>query len=476
MIINLLNEYFVNRPSDNNRANLINWYLEIENANTQISYQTGGLQPQHGKYKILALPTPGLSSFNADSGTLVRGGINNREIPYFVVDNKLYSYASDGTRTELGTLSTSTGYVELASIGTQIGIVDGTNLYIWNINSSTFTQVSDVDLPANPTTITAQDGFFLVTGVNSISVYASAVGDGTNWDALSFANKNGSDDYVARLISSNRFVWVIGKRATEVWYNAGAAVFAFDAYPNALFEYGTPAPGSVAKGNNSIYFISQSKSGGYTIVESQGLQLQPVSNDAIGYQLSQLTTISDCIAYCYQLDAHEFYVMTFPTDGKTFVFDIKSRLWHERRSLISSVQTRHRGQCKVLAYNKVLIGDSQSGNILYYDMTASTDNGSAITRTLITPPAYNEGKKFFIDKLQIDTETGIGSNPTITVDLSYDSGHTFTNTLTGTVPNAGGRQFWTRLGYTQNGIVMQATTTGNFSILGATADVRTGTN
>lgn len=476
MIINLLNEYFVNRPTDNNRASISNWYLEIENANQKASYDTGGLQTQHGKYKVIALPTPGLTSFNAGSGSVVRAGLNSREIPYFVVDNGFYSYASNGTRTLLGTLSTSTGYVETATIGNQIGIVDGTSIYIYNVNTGTFTTVSDIDAPLNPITIAAQDGFFLVSGSNSITVQSSALSDGTSWNELAFANKNGADDYVSKLISNNRFLWIIGRRSTEIWYNSGAAIFAFDTYPNGFFEYGTASPGSVAKGNNNVYFISESKSGGYTVVESSGLQLQPVSNDAIGYQLSQLTNVTDCQAYCYQLDAHEFYVMNFPTDNTTLVYDIKNKLWHKRTSLINSIEGRHLGSCKVSCFNKILVGDYQSGKIYYYNMASTTDNGIAITRTLTTPPAYNEGKKFYVDKIQVDTDTGIGSNPSVTLALSYDSGHTFTNSLAGTIPDSGGRMFWRRLGYTQNGIVLNLSTTANIPVLGAVADVRIGIN
>jgi hypothetical protein len=173
-----------------------------------------------------------------------------------------------------------------------------------------------------------------------------------------------------------------------------------------------------------------------------------------------------------------FYVLTFPTGGKTFVYDLTQKLWHERQSTVSGVQQQDIGNTHCFAYGKSLIGDSTTGNVYYLDETNFQENGTAIQRTIVTPPAYNEGKKIYVDKLQIDTETGIGSNLTMNVNISYDSGHTFTNQLTGTIPQNGGRMFWRRLGYTQNGICIQLQTTMNANciLIGATAEVRQGDN
>jgi hypothetical protein len=76
MKINFLNQYFKSKASDNNASDLLNMYLEEDK--------------DLGKYKIIALPTPGKTVFNSDSGSVVRGGIEHQGVAYFVVDNKFY--------------------------------------------------------------------------------------------------------------------------------------------------------------------------------------------------------------------------------------------------------------------------------------------------------------------------------------------------------------------------------------------------
>lgn len=483
MQINLLNEYFVNRSQDNNATRLVNWYLEIENPTVLKVYETGGLKGQQGKYKVIAIPTPGKTlASSAVSGNKVRGMITNQGIPYAVIDNTFYSFDNLGNATTLGTLTTSTGYIEIASIGTQIGIVDGSYIYIWDITNSTWTRVSDINAPQTPTYLTAQDGSFLCSNANSIKVQESNIGDGTNWTALtglpSFANKQGAGDYIAKLISNERFIWVLGTQTSEIWYNTGSANFNFGPYPNAFIEYGCAASGSVAKGDNNIIFLAQSISGGIYIVMSNGLSLAPISNPAISYQMSLMSTVSDAIGYTYQTSGHMFYILTFPTGGKTFVYDVTQKLWHERQSTVSGIQQQDIGSSHCFAYGKNFIGDSNSGNIYYLDETNFTENGNSIQRTIVTPPAYNEGKKLYLDKLQIDTETGIGSNLTMNVNISYDSGYTFPIQFVGTIPQNGGRMFFRRIGFTQNAfcLQLQTTTNANIIVIGATAEVREGVN
>ena len=50
----------------------------------------------------------------------------------------------------------------------------------------------------------------------------------------------------------------------------------------------------------------------------------PVSTYQIDYQIKQMTTQSDARSYWYQGEGHTFYVLTFPTDGKTFEYNLST--------------------------------------------------------------------------------------------------------------------------------------------------------
>ena len=51
------------------------------------------------------------------------------------------------------------------------------------------------------------------------------------------------------------------------------------------------------------------------------LRAAVVSNHALEQALQSYSTISDAICFGYQDAGHQFYVMSFPTANKTWVFD-----------------------------------------------------------------------------------------------------------------------------------------------------------
>jgi hypothetical protein len=72
-----------------------------------------------------------------------------------------------------------------------------------------------------------------------------------------------------------------------------------------------------------------------------------------------------------------------------------------------------------------------------------------------TGPLQNNGENFFINQLEITTESGVGntvdpsSDPLITMSISIDGGQTFGNELSralGKVGEYGQRQIWPKLG------------------------------
>lgn len=459
----LLTQYYKNKSSDNNSSDLLNMYLEEDKS--------------LGKYNIIAYSRPGLSTFNTDAGSVVRGGINHQGTAYFVVDDTLYSYASDGTRTSRGTLNTSTGIVQIASIPNQIEIIDGTDIYNYNSFTDTFTVVSDADRPTNPNFLTSQDSYFLFGVSNSATIYASDLADGTSFNALSFNTKNGDGDYVNGLLSYKRNVHVLGTNVSEIWYNSGASTFSFESLDlGAIFHYGCLAKNSVAKGQSSIFYLGQNEVGGLCVLMMDQFKPIEVSNRAISYQLSLLTTVSDAIGMCVKHDSHEFYILTFPTEAKTFVYDVTTQLWSEWTSYISAAYTRFLGNCHVNCYGKNLVGAYNSGTIYYLDPTVYTDNGAQIKRQVVSPPGYAGGAKTRLHKVQIDVQTGVGSSKTVSLDVSDDSGQTFVSCTDQDIPSAGGRLFWTRLGLTQQSFVLRFYTTANaeFTILGALAEYDVG--
>jgi hypothetical protein len=349
--------------------------------------------------------------------------------------------------------------------------ISGTNI---------FAQIQDTGFPQTAVDIVAQDEFGIALGSGTQNWFASAISDLTSWPVLSFASVTGNQNNLVACQSLTRFIWLLSTYTTEIWYNAGNVNFTFARRSDVYIEYGCAARSSLAYGNNTLFFLGQSRTGGSVVLMMNGFSPQVISTDSLNYQISTYTTISDAIGFCYQQEGQEFYILTFPTQGITWAYNITDGKWHQRASLISSVQTRWIPQCYTYCYGKQLVGDYQSSTIYSLDMTNYQENGVSITRTIITPPFFNSNLWTYIDRVQIDFDNtpGIGLNA-INLYVSRDGGRTYGSAKAATpVQDANGmwRVYWNRLGYGKDLVLKIQTTMNNkFIILGATANIRSGT-
>lgn len=459
MIVDFLTSSYETKAIDQNSSQLINWYLVQEESN--------------GRYQVVAYPTPGLIAFNSDSGSQVRGLWEHGGLLYAVVDNKFYSYASNGTRTERGTLTTSTGQVIFTSLLDEILLVDGTNGYHYTVSTTTFTSpIADADFPQTATSIASLDEFAIATVKDTNSFQISSNGDGTNWDALDTAICSSNPDNIVRVIENNRELWFFGENSTEIWYNSGDA-FPFERIQGTYLEYGLAARNSVAKGGDNLFLLGKNSRGGIQVLSVSGYQVEIISNEALNYQINSYTTTSDAIGFVYNQEGHEFYVLTFPTELKTWVYDNKTKLWHQRQSYIGSSYTRWLANCSIYCYGKHLVGDYQSGKIYQLSNSTYTENGTAIRRILKTHPFSYEEKRYIINKFQVVFESAVGTNPTFDFEISRDGGRTFStpvSTSLGSSTDYGKRLIFNRLGQCRNCVFRVTTTmTDKPIILGAQA-------
>lgn len=325
--------------------------------------------------------------------------------------------------------------------------------------------------------IVCQDEFGLGIGQNSQQWYASDVSDLTTWPALSFASTTGNQNNLVAITSLYRYIWLFGNQTTEIWYNAGNQYFSFARRPDMYLEWGCAARSSLALGNNTLFFLGQSPTGGTVVCNIQNYNPVVISTDEINYQISTYSTVSDAIGFCYQQEGHEFYVLTFPTANVTWVYDITTSLWHQR----STNGNCWLPNCCTFNYGFNLVGDPSSGNIYKLDMTNFTDNGTAITRTITTHPFYQNGMQIYIDRLQIDFDQTPGSSlSSINLYVSRDGGNTFGSAKPAyPVQTSDGqwRCYWPRLGRVRTGVFKIQTTLNNkFIVLGAWSNYRTGEN
>lgn len=456
--------------------------------------------PEAGKEPVFLQRAPGLRLLTTVGTGPVRGlwaFFNTNTFAFVVSGNTLYKIDNSWNATALGTVA-GTGPVSMSDNGTQLFVAANGPSYIYNTNTNVFSQITDPDFPG-AVTVGYIDGYFTFNEPNSQKIWVTSLLEGTQVDPLDFASAEGSPDGLVSLIVNNREVWLFGANSTEVWYDAGTADFPLQRIQGAFNEIGCAAAFSVAKLDNTVFWLGADARGRGMVYRANGYTGQRISTHAVEWHIQQYGNLSDAIAYTYQQDGHSFYVLIFPSANTTWVYDVATQAWHERAAWENSTFTRHRSNCQMAFNSEVVVGDYQNGNIYAFDLDVYADNGS-IQRWLRSwralPTRQNTLRRTAHHSLQLDCETGVGLNsppnsidvfeteqivgalltesgdrllteldeaiavttsnlvtmiPKVMLRWSDDGGHTWSNerwASVGRIGQYGYRAFWRRLGMT----------------------------
>lgn len=434
MRINFARHSYQARSLPLSSQRLVNWFVEPA--------------PQDAKSQSYLINTPGLKNFsNAGSGP-IRGMITMGGVMYVVSADEVYSINSSGTATKVGDVGFQTGRVRMSQNGTQILIVE-VNGDGYIATSSAVNKITDADFPTVDD-VTYQDGYFIVTERDSGNIYISGLLDGTTWNAADFANVEENPDDNVGLVSAGGHLWIMGDSTTQIYYNSGNAAFPFEPIIGAFHETGCVAKETITQLDGTVLWFSDDR----FVYASNGNNITRISTFALEREWATYSTVSDAFSFTYSQDGHKFYVVTFPTEKATFVYDFTSQLWHER-SGDGVTDDRWRANAGVFAYGKTFVGDYRSGEVWELDLDTYTDDGETIIRQAILPPLFDEYKRLTLDMLQIDFEAGVGttsgqgSDPEVMLSWSDDGGRTFGTEITrklGKIGEYNNRAIFRRLG------------------------------
>ena len=287
---------------------------------------------------------------------------------------------------------------------------------------------------------------------------------------LAFASKfTGPDDLVSLIVDHGQ-IYLLGEKTSEVWADTGTFPFPFQRIPGASSQHGIAAKFSMARFGNSFAYVSRNDRGQAVIVQMNGYFPQRISTHAVENTLVN-QNISDAVAYTYQLEGHECYVVSFPTLNLTWVYDGSTQMWH--KWLYCDNQNnyqRHRSNCSAFFQGSVLVGDWENGQIYRLDPDNYTDNGQNIRRVRRCPHLVTDFQRQYFEELQIQFQPGvglqgietfplgdndIGINPQAMLRWSNDGGSTWSNEHWSGIGKVGkyqNRIIWRRLGWARDRI------------------------
>lgn len=355
------------------------------------------------------------------------GAVRGREVMggvlYVLAGSTLYSVTAAGVATSLGMIGTAVGPVSMAvnrADPQELAIADGASGWIYD-TSNGLVEIADSDF-GTPDTVTFQDGYFIFNESGTSQFFISALNDGTSYSATDFGDAEGSPDAVVAVVSNHRELWIFGTNTTEVWFNSGNADFPFERIAGGYLERGCAAPFSIAADDNTLFWLADDK----TICRAAGYAPQIISTPAISDALEQMTDVSDAEAFFYTMSGHKFYVISFPTGRRTFVYDVSTRLWHERESFGARYW---RASNYVNVYGRHLVGDAFQGRIGELDQDTFTEFGGVMQGIVTSPPIHKDRFRLFHRRLEIDIESGVGTtsggDPQMWIDWSDDGGRTW---------------------------------------------------
>lgn len=415
--------------------------------------------PEGGKEPAFLSLTPGLRLLATIGIGPIRGLWSFGGYMYAVSGTQLYKIGPDFVGTLLGSVA---GYsqVSMSDNGTQLFVAANPNGYIYNASTGVFASISDPDFPG-AVNVSYLDGYFVFNQPNSQKFWVTSLLDGTSIDPLDFASAEGSPDNVVGLIVDHREIWLFGTNSIEVWYDAGLADFPMARIQGAFIEIGCSAPYSIAKLDNSLFWLGSDARGNGIVYRANGYTGTRISTHAVEFAIQNYSDISDAIAYTYQQEGHAFYVINFPSANATWVYDVSTNAWHERSYFSDGVFGRHRSNCMVNFNGEIVVGDYENGNIYAFDLSTYSDNGNAkkwLRSWRAIPTGQNNLKRSAHHSLQLDCESGVGivtgqgSDPVVHLRWSDDGGHTWSNyhsAKMGKIGETGRRVIWRRLGMTE---------------------------
>lgn len=511
--------------ADNTTANsfqdrqvCINWYPEL--SPSKASKVAASLLTCPGLIQLVAAPGGGAPGFSPSmaawpqpySGPYlpVRGGwvLPGRTQALVVISNACYllTIVSLGSSTvppvlnmaQVGTLNTNSGIVRIRDNGTGgfAVIVDGPNYYLYNVSAQTLAIGTD---PAwlGSNTVAFIDGWWVFQQPGTPKFYTNSAPYSTTLDASLFNLKDAFSDNLLAVQESKEELWLPGETTTEIWYNAGGQYFPFQRLVGTLLQVGCKAWASIARlstaGQDGLIWFGRSDRGENVVVRTQGFIALTVSTPAVSDEIATYVTTSDAVGYTYQEDTHEFYVLTFPTADRTWVYDASmppELAWTRRLSYdpYGAAFHRHRSNCFLEFADVRIVGDYQNGAIYQLTRSVQNDAGWPMYRRRRAPHIWNKETRGRVGMhmLQVDfapgqgAASGLGANPEALLTISRDGGSSLgtayetapTNTFPapmGAIGQTTNRTIWRKLGWSRDAVPqLDVIAPANSDITGAT--------
>lgn len=432
---NIVGDYNILRSLEYDSQDTVNLYIVTDNT----AKKPNSLQPMPGRSHF--------ADYVADQTTRINGLYRVRDFAYAVSGQSVYKFNSTTSLQSIGNVTTANSPISWANSPTELAIVDGANLYSYNISTGVFqtiTAITGAGFPPNPQMIYYQDARFVLSFADSAQYFYSnfataATGALEQWDAQNVFVQQSRPSLSVGITGSNERLFLFGDVSVEVWAPYTTPnLLPFYRDNNFIFEFGCAAKESIVKGvldvadgqgvSSFVYWLTTNNSGSGCFVVTMGGTPVKVSNQAIDLRLNEMTVISDCVSTLYKEGGHIFIENTFPTENVTYVLDLNTWKWFRKERLNHDASHIN---SHVYLGNTHFVGSSQDSGLYLLSDQYLADGDQSMRRSrstlTFTDPSY---KRICGNMFEVDFEAGNvpqGIDPTAYLSISFDGGKTYGN-------------------------------------------------
>lgn len=389
---------------------LMNLYREKVQSRAQTN-QLGGTVNDYVLYK-----TPGLQTQMTTALGRYRGAYELNNFLFTMIGETLLLVDSSlngaTPRASFGPIADDGANVVMASDTDTLLITSGGVLYAINGDALT---IPDIPFPA--LAVASIDSYFVILGPKSQfafsfteTVSGVTYPAGLYWDPLNFQTVEAEPNLVVAMIKDHNELWFIGNRVSQPFTVGTDPNAPFVPRQDAVMQQGTGAPQSVVALDDGLLWLGQNKQGTRTIIKTAGYNPQKVQTYAVSNRLGQLPVVKDCIGMAFQLNGHEHVWFTFPSADQTLCYDATEDSWYNVGwwNISLGKYERHRANCMVSAFDKILCGDRANGKLYELSPNFLDDDGNPIRWWRRAPHLIKDNKRVSYGRFELVAEVGVG--------------------------------------------------------------------
>lgn len=316
-----------------------------------------------------------------------------------VCDSNVYKVDSAGSKTLLGSgamvidkkvsfvnsyvLSENKNYLFMAN-GGKIYYTDGTGL----------TAMADANAPQYCSWLSSLNTYLLANDDVDKDFRWADPGDPFTWDPTNGIRPDVQGDEMTALILNKDRINLFGERTLEVYYNSGDTI-PFTKIQGSTQSFGCLATQTIYTFDNQIIFLDNNR----RVVLLQGGSVTILSV-AIDKLVQAIPDVSNATGVVVNSTGRNFYILTFPTVRKCYVFDFDKKCWYDWATWNAKGANYDMFPVADYTYartwNKRLIG-SKDGSVIY-ELTPDVYQDDGSTRRVTTRTGHYDHNTYDVKR------------------------------------------------------------------------------